>query len=595
MKRIIKKTACILLAGIMASCSDDFLGIKPLSIYTPESIYINAKGFEGVMVTLRKNLRVDFYGNVGGIGCELIASDMAVGANKEQNAIHNFDTQVLTTGTGSNYDFHEIWGRAYNQVRNANVALSRIDQGEFNSDEEKNAIIAEAYFHRAYWYYRLVHLFGDVPFLNKEHTAPKIDFYTHSRQTILDKIAQDMEFAVEWLPEDVVPGAIPQGAGYHLLAKIYLASGRFSDAAKAASDVIGSGKYELMKSRFGKYKSDSKYNVIWDLHQKENKSLDDNREALIVVQDRYGFPSESAEVGGGTSAMRKYVPSWWQNYILDPDKKRGMIDTQGNPLIIQLGRGVGYVRATYYHNYIIWTDGTDLRHDSQVNWWPVEKFYYNNPTSSYYGQPVTTLQTSTPVDTIHCWYPFPYYKVYVEDEERPEQPYGGHSDWYLYRLAETYLLRAEAYFWQGDLDKAMADLNEVRGRANAELLTDPSDVTIEYILDERARELFAEEFRKSELTRIAYIMAEKGLNGYSLSNFSTKNYWYDRVMAKNEFYRAGNILWGPNIFKVSPFHILWPIPSSAISTNVGGVINQNEGYVGTDKNQPPLTVIDDSQ
>ena len=52
---------------------------------------------------------------------------------------------------------------------------------DFVKEEIKNAIIAEAYFHRAYWYYRLVHLYGDVPFLNIEHTAPKIDFYTHSK------------------------------------------------------------------------------------------------------------------------------------------------------------------------------------------------------------------------------------------------------------------------------------------------------------------------------------------------------------------------------------------------------------------------------
>ena len=98
-----------------------------------------------------------------GLASELIASDIAISANKAANAIHNFDTQVLPTGTGTTYDFHEIWTRGYNQIRNANVILSRIDNGKFDTEEIKNAIIAEAYFHRAYWYYRLVHLYGDVP------------------------------------------------------------------------------------------------------------------------------------------------------------------------------------------------------------------------------------------------------------------------------------------------------------------------------------------------------------------------------------------------------------------------------------------------
>ncbi len=161
-------------------------------------------------------------------------------------------------------------------------------------------------------------------------------------------------------------------------------------------------------------------------------------------------------------------------------------------------------------------------------------------------------------------------------------------------MAETHLIRAEAYYWKNDLTHAAEDINAVRTRALAPPVA-ASDVTIGYILDERARELYAEEFRKTELTRIAYMMAEKGIGGYSMTNFSDKNYWYDRVMEKNELYRPGNIFWGAGIFKISPFHVLWPIPSSAIDSNQGGVINQNKGYVGCEKNVDPLTVIDDNQ
>jgi len=590
MKRLISYIICLVLC-LLVSCGDDFLKIKPLSIYTPESIYVNKEGFEGVLVVLRKNLRVDYYGQGGGLASELISSDIAISANKQQDAIHNFDTQVLPTGTGSTYDFHEIWSRGYNQIRNANVVLSRIEQGEFDSEETKNAIIAEAYFHRAYWYYRLIHLYGDIPFLNTEHVAPKIDFYTHSRKTILAKLIDDMTFAVKWLPVKVVPGAVSRGAGDHLLTKIYLADGKFQEAVQAASSVIDGGQYALMKERFGVVASDPTYNVIWDLHQKENKSSVINKEGILVVQERYGYPD--AEVSGGTKAMRRFVPAWWNNYIKDPDGKRGTIDTRGNEFLILAGRGVGYVRACSYHNYEIWTDNTDLRHDPEVNWFTTDKFIYNNPASKYYGQPVDIKYTN-PLDTLHCWYPYPYYKVYVEDEESPDSPEGGHSDWYLFRLAETYLLRAEAYCWLNDLEKAAADVNEVRKRANASLAS-PSDMSIGYILDERARELFAEEFRKAELTRIAFVMADKGLNGYSIESFSKKNFWYDRVMDKNEYYKAGNILWGPNIYKLSPHHVLWPVPADAIDSNVGGVINQNEGYTGVEKNKAPLTVIDDLQ
>jgi hypothetical protein len=116
---------------------------------------------------------------------------------------------------------------------------------------------------------------------------------------------------------------------------------------------------------------------------------------------------------------------------------------------------------------------------------------------------------------------------------------GGHSDWYIFRIAETYLLRAEAYFWKGDLVNAALDINIVRSRAGASPL-DASEINIGTILDERARELFYEEPRKTELTRIAYILAMTGqpaYNGktYNMATFSENNFFYDRIIEKKYF------------------------------------------------------------
>ena len=580
----------ILLISSVFSCDKSFVEIKPLSIFTPESIYKDEIGFQGVLVSLRKGLRFEYYGQVAAIGCELISSDIAITANKGADAIHNFNTQLMPTGTGGTFNFFELWDAAYNQIRNANVILARINQAVIKNETLKKEIIAEAMFHRSYWYYRLVHVFGDVPFLSREYTEPKIDFYTHARKSILNKSQEDMNYAVQNLPLTVQPGAVSRAAGFHLLTKICLANSKFSEAVTAASAAISGGN-TLMTGRFGQVASDAKYNVIWDLHQKENKSLAANKEALLVVQDKFGFPD--AMVTGGTAAMRRYTPCWWNNYIRDPDGKNAMTDASGNSYTILWGRGVGYVRPVNYFNYDIWKDKTDLRHDTLMNWFPTSKYVYNLASSKYFGKRVQ-IKYSNATDTIHCWFPFPYYKVYVPDEEVPLQPVGGHSDWYVFRLGETYLLRAEAYYWQGDLANAAKDINAVRNRANAASIT-AAEVDINYILDERARELYAEEPRKTELTRIAFIMADNKKFGYTIESFTTKNYWYDRIMEKNSFYKAGNILWGTNVYKLSSFHVLWPIPASAIESNAGGVINQNIGYIGSEKNKSPLTVIDDKQ
>ena len=584
--KMIKYLIIPVLSLLIYSCNDEWLNTRPLSIYSPESLYVDAEGFEGVLTTLRKGLRYEYVeGGVFAFKWEYICSELAVHGVKKQT--HNLDAELLPTKV-SNNDVHVYWNNAYSQIRNANVIISRLDNAGL-ATEDRNRILAEAYFHRAFWYYRLVHQYGDVPFLSKEYTAPKIDFYTHSRKTILNKIQSDMEFSVQWLPEVVDPGKVNRAAGNHLLTKIYLANSNFEEAIEAAGAVIEDGIHSLMTDRFGKYAGDNLYNVIWDLHQKENKSIAENKEGILLTQDKYGYPGSETP---GSRAMRFYGPGWHGAGIKDPDGKRGMTDQRGEPQVVKLGRGVAYVRSSNYHGYEIWTDPSDLRHDTIVNWFPLSELVYNNPVSKYYGQ-VVDKQYTIPIDTFQSMFPFPYYKIYVEDETNPDQPNGGHTDWYVFRLAETYLLRAEAYFWKNNLQAAADDINQVRLRALA-LPISSGDVTLEYILDERARELYAEETRKTEITRMAFIMADNDLNGYILNNFSDKNFWYDRVMDKNIFYQT-NYVYGNNPYKISPFHVLWPVPADVIDSNQGGRINQNIGYIGFENNVPPLLTITDNQ
>lgn len=572
------------------SCNDKWLDPKPLSIYVPENIYVNKAGMESVLLTLRRGLRSEFYDSKSMLCTEIFSSDLAICGGEQAIDVHNYNTQVSPTASGDVAIMFNYWGTAYSQIRNANVIISRIDGAQWTSDQEKNAVLGEAYFHRAYWYYRLVHQFGDVPFISREHTAPKIDFYTNSRAAILNKIQSDLEFSVQWLPETVEPGKISQAAGYHLLTKVYLANNEFDKAIASASAVIDDGKHSLMTQRFGSVAGDDRFNVIWDLHQKENKSISTNMEGILVVQDKFGFPGAQT---GGTNTMRNLTPFWSHgSYIKDPNGKQGMLSAQFLPQVLAFGRGVGHVVTTKYFNHEIWIGaGSDLRCDPDTNWMPTQKILYNNPTSEYFGQPVQ-IQYSNPRDTLRSYYPWPQYKIYVADELRPGIPTGGNADWYVFRLAETYLLRAEAYYWKNDFVNAASDINKVRERALAPPIS-PGDVTIEYILDERARELYYEEPRKTELTRIAFIMAEKNLNGYSIASFHEKNYWYDRVIAKT-LYNTG-LVWAANEYVISPYHVLWPVPQSEIDANPGGQINQNKGYQGSERNITPLNEIDNAQ
>ena len=602
-KRFIKIYLVCSVVYIVSGCTRERLLPTPLSVYTAENGLIDANGMRAALVACARNARIEYYGDNPPILTEMLFSEVSVEGTTDKSGPAQ-DLNLLITPdlvTFNNADRNKIywyWFEAYRGIKYANTVITRIDNATYANEAERNAILSAAYFHRAMRYYKLTHEFGDVPVVLEEATSPKLDFYSTKREVILQRMKEDLEFAQKWSSDAVNRGEVTKGAVSHLLTKINLALGKFDDAIASANSVINGGVYSLMKVPFGS----TKKNVIWDLHRPENKALAENKEGLFLIIDRFG----DGGFEGGMRIMRQAVPFWGTN-ITTPTGKKGTNDNVAVDFVQSslYGRGIGRCRPTNYSQWEIWDDSLDLRH-AKGNWMNMEDILYNDnglkaapnrAQDPYYLKPLQLRNANGGLlctDTIRSWFGWPHYKIFVPDvENTPMQ--GGHSDWYIFRLAETYLLRAEAYFWKGDLVNAAADLNQVRTRAGCKPYT-AAQINMGTILDERARELFYEEPRKTELTRISYIFAMTGKtaeNGktYSLANFSDNNYFYDRIIAKNNFYRENTRTNHADIYTISPYHVLWPIPSSAIQGNSLGVINQNKGYVGYASNVPPLTSI----
>ena len=581
MKLLLIFTSFILL---QISCSEEFLEPEPLSFYAPENVYVNKAGFEAGLVTVRRDFKFnEFYGNRNHLMNEYATSDMGYG-------ISMHDMTFITPSSGTHMPILPQFSRIYGYIKNINVIISRIDNIEWASQEERNAILSEAYFFRAWWYWRLVTAYGDVPYIGYELDGPRLDFYTHSRWTILEKIIADMEFATEWLPESPENMTRPSKyAGFHLLSKLYLTNTEFDKAISAATSVIN-GPFALMTERFGKDASDDTKNLFWDLHRWENMALGNNTEAIMINIDRHDAPDGART--NGTYHWRGFHCPWWYTFVLDSEGKPGM-QTAG-PQYYALGRANPDVNQTRYFSYEVWEeDGNtwentpDMRRDGS-NWWEIDEILYNLPSSVDYGKPINLEYFSEEYQKMRIW-PMPYYKTfYPHPPEYTGRPYGSNGDRYVFRLAETYLIRAEAHYWKGSLDQAAADINVIRERANAPLIS-AADVDIDYIFDERMRELFYEEFRHAEMVRVANIMAKLNLDGYSLETIHENNWWYDRKMEYDTWYKIGQA--GPLTFKTTPRYIFWPIEISVITTNTMGVINQNKGYPGDELNIPPKTEI----
>jgi len=164
---------------------------------------------------------------------------------------------------------------------------------------------------------------------------------------------------------------------------------------------------------------------------------------------------------------------------------------------------------------------------------------------------------------------------------------GGAADWYCYRLAETYLLRAEANFYKGNIAQATADVNAVRTRAQCSQLY--ATVNLGDIVNERARELYMEEWRHMELSRISYSLALSGKadewgNTYNVNTLSENSYWYQRIQHYNDYYNKNKVTVRGRNYVIAPHNIYWPIPQGAIDANLYAKLRQTPGYNGYNAN-----------
>lgn len=580
----------ILLIGIalvFTGCEEDWLEPEPLSFYSPENAFNSPDGLDAALLRNRLGIRQDYEGNYWlHINSEYVWTD--VGMQGADNSAHPHDavTQLIPAGNPGTFVSQWYWDHAYQMIQIANLVINRIDQPEYEDPNVREELLAEAYFHRAYWYYRLVHQFGDVPYFGQEINEPKLDFQTFTREAILQSIKGDLEYAVQNLPENAIAGKVNRAAGDHLITKIYLSVREFDNAIAAASRIIDQSSHELVTERFGsgRFADDPEYDVMWDLFQKENIMA--NSEGILIAPNAFGLEGNS-QLGEGLKTVRNWVPQWYglPGFLYTSSGDDEQSET--------LGRGGGYIApSTWFSWELPSEDPNDLRY-SKHNWQKITDYWYNDPKSSRYGENFTMADYNSLTvgkDTIRRMYPF-YKNKFVIPQEALGQFQGGFSDRYIFRVAETYLLRAEAYWWKGDLGNATEDVNAVRARAQASQ-KDPSEITIDYIFDERARELYGEEPRKTELSRVAYIMATLNRTGYSLENIHEENWYFDRVMSKNTLYNRGLIYAGHEL-RFAPYHIDWPIPQSAIDANTGGVINQNQGYTGASNNEPPVTQVTD--
>lgn len=659
--KLIRLAAPAIIAGMLASCSDDFLKPDPMSEFEPTTTFSTESGIQAAMAICDRHLGRMFI-STSNTNSMLMLSDMMFsettvhaktddGQMRDNWAGNLTPNSWMATDNNSGGELGFVWNDMWDHVKYANTVLTFIDGVEGLSEEKKKEYKGRALFHRAWGYYNLTFWFGNLPLVTALPTGPKRNYISTPQGEIIKMLVEDLKNAVEWVPAQkdmAVYGMINKESCRHLYVKCLLADGQYKEAENQATILIEQSDRALMRSSFG---SDIKQgeqntwsvqrNVIWDLHRPENKVLGANTEYILA------FVNVSEQAFQNMKWIRQLGPHWAGN-ILTPDGSSGnglarpsrnekaTYDVNLDWLRVS-GRGIGITRPTDWAQRTLWVypgfddnkeDHQDLRHNPAVgNWLRMEDMKYNNSkTAKCYGQnlvlyapedvtsksgkPIRTKGQILCTDTIRSWFDIPYYKIYMLDAKAEDNlgandfqgaTLGANGSAYIYRLAETYLLRAEARLYQGRAGDAAQDVNEIRRRANAGYMY--TTVNIGDIMNERARELYMEEFRKCELTRVSRILAMTGIadewgNTYNINTWDKQqgtdlaggSYWYQRLVHysfyNNPNFTNGDITTGNGKeihYKMDKKNLFWPIPNFAMTGNNEAKLWQNYGYDGYDE------------
>ena len=447
MKTIYHLLLAVVASAGLVSCSTDLLDEKPKSSYSPENAYVTLAQFNQAIADLHRTVRDEIYWETDGtvIWALFTGTDQAVDPT-DLNAGPFADYSMITS---SYYWFYHYWVRYYRLVARANTVIDRATAkwSQLTPDEQLS-VIGQAKFFRAYAYRCLANLYGGVPKIDHEVTAPRKDFQRATREEIYDFCREDLEYASNNLTREADGrGGITAGVADHLLSEIYICLGRWQDAVNAATRVIDDPQYELMTERFGT-RMDRPGDVFWDLFRTGNVNREDgNKETIWALQYEFGVPGgQNGNIptwNAGYPGERAWGPRYWT--LLDPTGAAGTLACDS------LGRGASYVRPTYYASTAVWKgDEKDMR-NSEYN--IKRNFYYNNPASSYYKQLITRENLFNEADTIMAFYPY-IMKVTDYPHESDYTQAQSFRDVAVMRLAETYLLRAEAYLGMGRKDLA---------------------------------------------------------------------------------------------------------------------------------------------
>ena len=602
MKMKITKSILVTLALIAFSTQSckDYLQETLVSDVSAGSYYTTPAGLEDAVDATYSFLR-EIYSNERAYMLSIFGTDTHTNGADGGWKSFNFYDNGLNSGAGI---LLEQWEFLYKGINQANAVLGRSEGIAGISDATKLARQAEVRFLRAFYYFYLVQTWGDVHLTLEETIGAQVTANKTSQATIYaDAIIPDLLFAITNLPNTQSNyGRATKAAAQFLLGKVYLTRGYqsfaqstdFASSETLFTNVIADYGFNLVASHKDLWDQSKQLNteVIWAIQYSTDLILNGgdtgvgNRGHLYFGMEYDIQPGMIRDIANGRPFKRfrptDYMVGVWAAARVNDQRYEDTYKhvwicndnrTSGNGIPkwkqIHVDKGAKKANGSLVTSTDIGTNRFALGDTAlfipgpgqDAKWLADEKLKvrYTVITRTQASYPASTLPTSN-----SNYYPkdpffynerlFPTIGKFFDPLRSTIQWERGSRDWFVMRLADARLLRAEARFKQGNTGGAATDINVVRTRAAktgkiAAMQILATDVTIDRILLERALELDAEQLRWFDLARTGKLV---------------------------EYVKAYNPLGAGN---VQNFHLRRPIPQAQIDRTVGGY-PQNCGYPG---------------
>ncbi|MEX2601748.1 MAG: RagB/SusD family nutrient uptake outer membrane protein [Balneolaceae bacterium] len=554
--KTIKTLSFVIAVALVATSCTDFL-TEDIRSQVGDERFNTPDGFDEIVNASYTNLRL-YYGTerghamTEGYGVDIF-HEGADGSHKQWN----FYGVQLNPSTGL---VRELWDFMYEGINMANTVINRGQSVDGVSPDIVRVRSAEARFLRAHYYFILVQQYGAVHITTEETQGVETEATRSPVSAVFNLIIEDLEHAIDNLPIEASDyGRATKPAAEHLLARVLLTraseyyradanseANDYNRAAELAERVINDYNFSLLNDVADVWAVGNEVNeeVVWSMQYSDNLLLNEggNNSHLYYLTTYDEMPGMNRVIQYGRPWKRFRPTEFLYDDLLGPDTRD--MDSRYKAFF----RDVFYatVTGTFTVNGV---DGVEIAQGDTAVYFPGVEWTQAEKEAKTY----TVLSPSDygPRD-------FPPLKKH-EDPNRPEiNTTQGSRDFLAFRLAETHLIAAEALLMgSGSIVDATEHLNLVRRRAawpGQELAMNllPTEVDLEAIIDERARELLGEQFRWYDLKRTGMLLE--------------RAYQYNPEVA--------------NVGLMKEHHLLRPIPQTQIDRTAGGsgAFPQNPGY-----------------